>query len=174
MIKNPVANAGDIRDTSSIPGSGRSPGDPVIAAGGDKGRREPNDTPSGKECRRQCFRARSAFQGSLTAFDHSTSNCCGQQPESVFRASLREAVKTSSLCGARTASFSPGLLSQGRQEAELCRVSQTSLLPPLTSTFPGPSPFPSALHGSTFRKRGASLHCPDPNPSLHRYSRTRR
>ena len=27
VIKNPVANAGDIRDTSSIPGSGRSPGE---------------------------------------------------------------------------------------------------------------------------------------------------
>ena len=26
MVKNPPANAGDIRDTSSIPGSGRSPG----------------------------------------------------------------------------------------------------------------------------------------------------
>ena len=26
MIKNPPANAGDIRDTVSIPGSGRSPG----------------------------------------------------------------------------------------------------------------------------------------------------
>ena len=27
MTKNPPANAGDIRDASSIPGSGRSPGD---------------------------------------------------------------------------------------------------------------------------------------------------
>ena len=26
MVKNPAANAGDIRDTGSIPGSGRSPG----------------------------------------------------------------------------------------------------------------------------------------------------
>ena len=26
MVKNPLANAGDVRDTSSIPGSGRSPG----------------------------------------------------------------------------------------------------------------------------------------------------
>ena len=26
MVKNPSANAGDIRDTGSIPGSGRSPG----------------------------------------------------------------------------------------------------------------------------------------------------
>ena len=26
MVKNPPANAGDIRATSSIPGSGRSPG----------------------------------------------------------------------------------------------------------------------------------------------------
>ena len=26
-MKNPPANAGDIRDTGSIPGSGRSPGD---------------------------------------------------------------------------------------------------------------------------------------------------
>ena len=26
MVKNPLANAGDIRDTGSIPGSGRSPG----------------------------------------------------------------------------------------------------------------------------------------------------
>ena len=26
MIKSPLANAGDIRDRSSIPGSGRSPG----------------------------------------------------------------------------------------------------------------------------------------------------
>ena len=26
VIKNPPANAGDIRDTGSIPGSGRSPG----------------------------------------------------------------------------------------------------------------------------------------------------
>ena len=26
MIKNPLANAGDIRDMGSIPGSGRSPG----------------------------------------------------------------------------------------------------------------------------------------------------
>ena len=26
MVKNPPANAGDIRDTGSIPGSGRSPG----------------------------------------------------------------------------------------------------------------------------------------------------
>ena len=26
VVKNPPANAGDIRDTSSIPGSGRSPG----------------------------------------------------------------------------------------------------------------------------------------------------
>ena len=25
MVKNPLANAGDIRDTGSIPGSGRSP-----------------------------------------------------------------------------------------------------------------------------------------------------
>ena len=102
----------------------------------------------------------SAFQGLLTAFDHSTSNCCGQRPESVLRASHREAVKTSSLCGARTASFSPGLLTRGFQEAELCRVSQTSLLPPLTSAFLCPRPSP-------FRKRGASLRCPAPNPSLH-------
>ena len=27
MVKNPPANAGDIRDTGSIPGSGRSPGE---------------------------------------------------------------------------------------------------------------------------------------------------
>ena len=27
MVKNPSANAGDIRDTGLIPGSGRSPGD---------------------------------------------------------------------------------------------------------------------------------------------------
>ena len=27
MVKNPLANAGDIRDTGSIPGSGRSPGE---------------------------------------------------------------------------------------------------------------------------------------------------
>ena len=27
VIKNPLANAGDIRDTGSIPGSGRSPGE---------------------------------------------------------------------------------------------------------------------------------------------------
>ena len=27
MIKNPPANAGDARDTGSIPGSGRSPGE---------------------------------------------------------------------------------------------------------------------------------------------------
>ena len=27
VVKNPPANAGDIRDTSSIPGSGRSPGE---------------------------------------------------------------------------------------------------------------------------------------------------
>ena len=26
MVKNPLANTGDIRDTGSIPGSGRSPG----------------------------------------------------------------------------------------------------------------------------------------------------
>ena len=26
VVKNPSANAGDIRDTGSIPGSGRSPG----------------------------------------------------------------------------------------------------------------------------------------------------
>ena len=26
MVKNPFANAGDMRDTGSIPGSGRSPG----------------------------------------------------------------------------------------------------------------------------------------------------
>ena len=26
MVKNPIANAGDIRDVGSIPGSGRSPG----------------------------------------------------------------------------------------------------------------------------------------------------
>ena len=26
MVKNPPANAGDVRDSSSIPGSGRSPG----------------------------------------------------------------------------------------------------------------------------------------------------
>ena len=26
MVKNPPANAGDIRDTGSVPGSGRSPG----------------------------------------------------------------------------------------------------------------------------------------------------
>ena len=26
MVKNPPASAGDVRDTSSIPGSGRSPG----------------------------------------------------------------------------------------------------------------------------------------------------
>ena len=26
MVKNPPANAGDIRDSGSIPGSGRSPG----------------------------------------------------------------------------------------------------------------------------------------------------
>ena len=27
MVKNPLANAGDTRDTGSIPGSGRSPGE---------------------------------------------------------------------------------------------------------------------------------------------------
>ena len=27
MVKNPLANAGDIRDVGSIPGSGRSPGE---------------------------------------------------------------------------------------------------------------------------------------------------
>ena len=27
MVKNPPANAGDIRDAGSIPGSGRSPGE---------------------------------------------------------------------------------------------------------------------------------------------------
>ena len=27
MVKNPPANAGDIRDTGSIPGSGRTPGE---------------------------------------------------------------------------------------------------------------------------------------------------
>ena len=27
MVKNPPANAGDIRDTGSVPGSGRSPGE---------------------------------------------------------------------------------------------------------------------------------------------------
>ena len=27
VVKNPLANAGDVRDTSSIPGSGRSPGE---------------------------------------------------------------------------------------------------------------------------------------------------
>ena len=27
MVKNPLANAGDIRDTGSVPGSGRSPGE---------------------------------------------------------------------------------------------------------------------------------------------------
>ena len=27
MVKNPPANAGDIRDSGSIPGSGRSPGE---------------------------------------------------------------------------------------------------------------------------------------------------
>ena len=27
MVKNPPANAGDVGDTGSIPGSGRSPGD---------------------------------------------------------------------------------------------------------------------------------------------------
>ena len=27
MVKNPLVNAGDIRDTGSIPGSGRSPGE---------------------------------------------------------------------------------------------------------------------------------------------------
>ena len=27
VVKNPPANAGDIRDTGSIPGSGRSPGE---------------------------------------------------------------------------------------------------------------------------------------------------
>ena len=27
MIKNPLASAGDIRDSDSIPGSGRSPGE---------------------------------------------------------------------------------------------------------------------------------------------------
>ena len=27
VVKNPLANAGDIRDTGSIPGSGRAPGD---------------------------------------------------------------------------------------------------------------------------------------------------
>ena len=26
MVKNPLARAGDVRDTGSIPGSGRSPG----------------------------------------------------------------------------------------------------------------------------------------------------
>ena len=26
MVKNPLANAGDVRDMGSIPGSGRSPG----------------------------------------------------------------------------------------------------------------------------------------------------
>ena len=40
MVKNPPANAGDIRDAGSIPGSGRSPGDlawqptPVFLPGG--------------------------------------------------------------------------------------------------------------------------------------------
>ena len=27
MVKNPPANAGDLRDTGSVPGSGRSPGE---------------------------------------------------------------------------------------------------------------------------------------------------
>ena len=27
VIKDPVANAGDVRDTESVPGSGRSPGE---------------------------------------------------------------------------------------------------------------------------------------------------
>ena len=27
VVKNPAANAGDVRDTPSIPGSGRSPGE---------------------------------------------------------------------------------------------------------------------------------------------------
>ena len=27
MVNNPLANAGDVRDTGSIPGSGRSPGE---------------------------------------------------------------------------------------------------------------------------------------------------
>ena len=27
VIKNPLANAGDVRDTGSVPGSGRSPGE---------------------------------------------------------------------------------------------------------------------------------------------------
>ena len=27
MVKNPLASAGDVRDTGSIPGSGRSPGE---------------------------------------------------------------------------------------------------------------------------------------------------
>ena len=27
MVKNPTANAGDVRDPGSIPGSGRSPGE---------------------------------------------------------------------------------------------------------------------------------------------------
>ena len=31
MIKNPPANAGNIRDTDSIPGSGRSPGKEMAA-----------------------------------------------------------------------------------------------------------------------------------------------
>ena len=37
MVKNPPANAGDVRDVGSIPGSGRSP-------------REGNDTPFQYSC----------------------------------------------------------------------------------------------------------------------------
>ena len=43
VVKNPPANAGDIRDMSSIPGSGRSPGGgqptPVFLPGGSHGQR---------------------------------------------------------------------------------------------------------------------------------------
>ena len=43
MVKNPPANAGDLRDEGSIPGSGRSPGEghgtPVILAGASHGQR---------------------------------------------------------------------------------------------------------------------------------------
>ena len=31
MVKNPPANAGDVGDSGSIPGSGRSPGEEILA-----------------------------------------------------------------------------------------------------------------------------------------------
>ena len=43
VVKNPLANAGDIRDTGSVPGSGRSPGgghgNPLFLPGGSHGQR---------------------------------------------------------------------------------------------------------------------------------------